>query len=198
MFSRISRYRKVPDVTAPDARGRLLAAKDARLLPTVSGEFRHMVAAGDRLDQLAFKYYSEPLQWWNICDGNPEFLSPLALLGRDGVITTRFPVAPRSVSSPSSPPWADLFRSVMAILGVEGVGISEEVQLVQEKVTVGGHAKPVWMERFSRAALVTYNRRNVTAATVAAGIEAAGFEVAPFTDLDQLGREITIPPKPIG
>ena len=29
MFSKISRYRKVPDVTAPDAQGRVLAAKDA-------------------------------------------------------------------------------------------------------------------------------------------------------------------------
>ena len=78
MFSKISRYRKVPIVTAPDALGRLLAATDLRLLPNVSGDFRHTVDAGDRLDQLAYKYYSQPLQWWNICDANPEFLSPLA------------------------------------------------------------------------------------------------------------------------
>jgi hypothetical protein len=193
MFSKISRYRRVPDVTAPDAQGRLLVAKDLRLLPTVSGDFRHTVDAGDRLDQLAYKYYGQPLQWWNICDANPEFLSPLALLGKDAVVTTRFPV---TVSGP--PPWTALFRTVREMLGVEDVQISEDIQLVPRPTTVSGQTITALMEDFSRAVLVTYNRLNVTAATLAAAIGAAGFMVAPFTDLDQLGREITIPPKPIG
>ena len=103
MFSKISRYRKVPDVTAPDARGRMLAAKDLRLLPDVTGTFRHTVDGGDRLDQLAYKYYGQPLHWWNICDANPEFLSPLALLAKDPIVTARFPVTVAS----EPPPWAD-------------------------------------------------------------------------------------------
>jgi hypothetical protein len=193
MFSKISRYRKVPNVTAPDAQGRLLAAKDLRLLPDVSGDFRHTVDAGDRLDQLAYKYYSQPLQWWNICDANPEFLSPLELLGKVAVVTTRFPV---TVST--APPWAALFRAVQAMPGVEDVQISEDIQLVPQQITVGGQTITVFTESFSQAVLVTHNRLNVTAATLAAGIEAAGFTVTPFTDLDQLGREITIPPKPVG
>jgi hypothetical protein len=183
----------LPDVSAPDAQGRLLAAKELRLLPQVSASFRHTVDAGDRLDQLAYKYYSQPLQWWTICDANPEFLSPLELLGKDNVITTRFPIV---VST--APPWAALFASVRGMLGVEGVRISEDVQLVPQQVTVGGQTITALVERFSRAVLVTYNRLNVTAATLAAGIEAAGFTVAPFIDLDQVGQEIAIPPKPIG
>src|SRR5262252_9662649 len=114
MFSKISRYRKLPDVTSPDAQGRTLSAKSLRLLPDVTGTFVHTINAGDRLDQLAYKYYSQPLQWWNICDGNPEFLSPLSLLGGDAVVTTSFPV---TASDP--PPWAALFNALRDVLGIE-------------------------------------------------------------------------------
>jgi hypothetical protein len=193
MFSKISRYRKVPDVTAPDLQGRTLAAKDLRLLPNVTGTFRHTVDAGDRLDQLAYKYYSQPLQWWNICDANPEFLSPLALLGKDAIVTTSFPV---TVSG--TPPWAALFRSVQGMPGVEDVQISESIQLVSQQVTVGGQTITALVEQFSRAVLVTYNRLNTTAATLATNIEKNGFQVGPFSDVGQVGREIIIPPKPIG
>ncbi len=193
MFSKVSRYRKVPDVTAPDAQGRMLAAKDLRLLPDVSGTFRHTVDSGDRLDQLAYKYYSQPLQWWNICDANPEFLSPLALLGQDAVITTRFPV---TVSG--TPPWAVLSSTLRGLLGVEDVEIVEDIQLAPQQVTVGGQTITALVEQFQRAVLVTYNRLNVTSATLATSIETAGFQVAPFADLEQVGQEIVIPPKPIG
>jgi hypothetical protein len=191
MFSKISRYRKLPDVTAPDAHGRTLASKDLRLLPEVEGTFHHTVDAGDRLDQLAYKYYSQPLQWWNICDANADFLSPLALIGKEAIITTRFPV-----TVAGSPPWASLFPAVRAILGVEDVQITEEVQLVPRQVNIAGQTITAFQEQFSRAVLVTYNRLNVSAETVAAGIEASGFLVAPFADLERVGQEIVIPPKP--
>src|ERR1700736_919019 len=156
MFSKISRYRKAADVTAPDSHGCTLAAKDLRLVPDVSGTFRHTVDAGDRLDQLAYKYYSQPTQWWNICDANPEFLFPLALLGKDAIVTTRFPV-----TVPGPPPWAALYRTVREMLGVEDVQISEGIQLVAQQVTVGGQTITASVEQFSRAVLVTYNRLNV-------------------------------------
>jgi len=193
MFSKISRYRKLPSVAAPDARGRILAATDLRLLPAVTGTFRHTVDSGDRLDQLAYKYYSQPLQWWNICDANPQFLSPLALIGKDAVVTTRFPV---TVSGP--PPWAALFHSILELLGVEDVEIVENIQLVPKQVTVAGQTITALTEVVTRAVLVTYNGLNVSAATLAAAIETAGFSVTPFADLDQVGQEIVIPPKPIG
>jgi phage tail protein X len=193
MFSKISRYRKLPDVTSTDAKGRTLSSTDLRLLPNVTGDFRHTLDAGDRLDQLAYKYYSQPLQWWNICDANPGFLSPLALLGKDAIVTTRFPV-----TAPGVPPWAPLFRTLRGVLGVEDVQTEENVQLAPQQMMVGGQSITVMVEQFSRAVLVTYNRQNVTGATLATNIEAAGFQVMPFGDIGQVGQEIVIPAKPIG
>lgn len=191
MFSKISRYRNVPDVTAPDAKGRMVAAKDVRLLPEVSGTFRHTVKAGDRLDQLAYRYYGKPLQWWNICDANPDFLSPLAAVGAEPVVTAFFPV-----TVAGAPPWAALFRTVPAIVGVEDVQTVDDVTLVPQQTTIGGQTLTVLTEQFSRGVLVTYNRLTVTASAIAAGITAAGFQVAPFSELGQVGQEIVIPPKP--
>jgi phage tail protein X len=193
MFSKISRYRKLPDVSAPDAGGTVRAAKDLRLLPTVSGTFRHTVNGGDRLDHLAYKYYGQPLQWWAICDANPEFLSPLAPLGQEPVVTTLFPV---TVSDP--PPWSRLFQRVDAMTGVENVHVVEDFELVAQQVDFKGQPVTVVGERATRAVLVTYNRMNATAAAIAAAIQAAGFDVAPFTELGQVGQQIVIPPKPIG
>jgi hypothetical protein len=193
MFSKISRYRKLADVTAPDARGRTLATKDLRLLPDVAGTFRHTVDAGDRVDQLAYKYYSQPLQWWNICDANFEFLSPLAMLGKETLVTTRFPVTVAGV-----PPWAAVIRALRQSLGVEDVRIEEDVQLVPKQVTVAGQTITAMVEQFSRAVLVIRNRLLVSPPDLATSIQTAGFQVGPFTDLDQIGLEIVIPPKPIG
>jgi hypothetical protein len=193
MFSKISRYRKLADVTAPDAKGRTLAAKDLRLLPDVAGTFRHTVDAGDRVDQLAYKYYSQPLQWWNFCDANSEFLSPLAMLGKETLVTTRFPV-----TIAGTPPWANMFRALRQKLGVEEVHIEEDVQLVPKQVTVAGQTITAMVEQFSRAVLVTRNQLLVSPPDLAAIITTAGFQVGPFADLDQIGLEIVIPPKPIG
>ena len=193
MFSKISRYRKLPNVTALDAQGRLLASKELRLLPQVTGTFRHTVDSGDRLDQLGYKYYSQPLQWWNIADANPKFLSPLALIGKDAVITTRFPVGIAGV-----PPWSSLLQALQSVLGVEDVEIEEDTQLVQQTVTVGGQTIIAFVEQFTRFVLVTYNQLNVTAASLATSIAAVGFTVMPFVDMDQIGQEIIIPRQPVG
>ena len=193
MFSKISRYRKLADVNAPDAKGRVLASRDLRLLPDVPGTFRHTVDSGDRVDQLAYKYYDQPLQWWNICDANSQFLSPLAMLGKDVLVVTNFPV-----SVAGAPPWAALFAALQPILGVEDVRIQEDIQLTPKQVTVAGQTITAMVEQFTRAVLVTRNRMLVTPSTLASSIDAAGFTVGPFADLDQVGLEIVIPPKPIG
>ena len=78
-------------MAVPDASGRVLPAKGARPLPEVTGTFTHTVNSGDRLDELAFTYYRRPLDYWHICDANPSFLSPLALVGAEPVGTTVFP-----------------------------------------------------------------------------------------------------------
>lgn len=193
MFSKISRYRKLPNVVAPDAEGRQLPSRELRLLPTVTGTYLHTVAAGDRLDQLANQYYSQPLQWWNIADANPAFLSPLALLAQDAITTTRF-----SVSISGTPPWSKLFAALQAIVGVENVAIEEDVQLVQQNVTIAGQTITAWVEQIAWVVIVTYNRVNVTTEDLTSAIEAAGFTAGPFVDINQVGQEIIIPPKPIG
>jgi hypothetical protein len=193
VFSKISRYRKLPNVTAIDAQGRLLASKELRLLPQVTGTFRHTVDSGDRLDQLGYKYYSQPLQWWNIADANPKFLSPLALIGKDAVVTTRFPVDIAGV-----PPWSSLLQALQSVLGVEDVEIEEDTQLVQQTVVVGGQTITAFVEQFTRFVLITYNRLSVTPAALAISIAAVGFTVMPFVDADQVGQEIIIPPQPVG
>ena len=193
MFSKISRYRKLPNVVAPDAEGRQLPSRELRLLPTVTGTYLHTVTAGDRLDQLANQYYSQPLQWWNIADANPAFLSPLALLAQDAVTTTRF-----SVSISGTPPWSKLCAALQAIVGVENVAMEEDVQLVQQKVTVAGQTITAWVEQIAWVVIVTYNRVNVTTENLTSAIEAAGFTAGPFVDINQVGQQIIIPPKPIG
>ena len=188
MFSRLSRYRRVPDIAVPDADGRVLAAKDIRPLPDVTGTFRHTVGSGDRLDQLSYTYYGEPLQYWHICDANPQFLSPLAMLDIEPVTTTRFPV------TAAQPPWAAALRALSTTLGVEDVTVEEHADLVEQQQTVGGQPVTVVVERFSRALLVTYNQLVVDSAELAAVIATAGFAVGPPVDSGQVGRQIVIPP----
>jgi hypothetical protein len=189
MFSKLSRYRGVPDVVAPDAQGQAQAAKDIRLLPEVTGTFTHTVDSGDRLDQLAFTYYSQPLQYWRICDANPQFLSPLALLGKEPVVTTRFPVTAPS----GDPPWAALFHALSTEVGVEDMTVVEDVVLTSQLQTVDGKQISVVVEDYSRAVLVTYNRLNSTASHVASVIAKAGFTVGQPVEGSQLGQQIIIP-----
>jgi len=195
MFGKLSRYRKVPDVAAPDPQGRVLAAKDVRLSPTVTGPFRHTVAAGDRLDELAYRYYSQPVQYWNICDANPQFLSPLALVDREPVVTTDFLLA---MPHGDPPPWAALLRTLAGVLGVESVVPLEGVEIVPRQQQVGGKQVTVFVERFTRRVRVMYNRLNVSAEVLASRIADAGAAVGPPVHVGQLGQEIVIPPAPIG
>lgn len=197
MAHRYSRYRTSAVPPAPDARGRVSAATDLRALPATPGRFRHVVSEGERLDQLAYKYYEEPLLWWHICDANPEFLSPLALLGQEPVVTTRFPLG----ASPggNSPDWPKLIRALFGLAGVEDVAIEETVEYLTtiEPVEIGPRAVrkvPITQERFKRTLLVTYNNRATAAETLIEAIRAAGLEIGPPVEVGQLGRQIVIPP----
>ena len=190
MFSPSSRYRQVPDVAVLDARGRVLAAKDLRPLPEVTGTFRHTVNAGDRLVQLGYSYYGRPLDYWHICDGNPQFLSPLALLDQESVGTSRFPV---SVPT-GNPPWAAVLRALSSTVGVQEVTVEEEIDLVEQRQTVSGQSVTVVVKQFNRALLVTHNQLTVDPVALTAVIAAAGFTVGTPVHRGQLGRPIVIPP----
>lgn len=115
MFSRISRYRDLPDEATPDARGRVVRWRSLRLAPPAPGTFLHTVEDGDRLDHLAFKYYQQPRDWWRIADANPGILSPTALLGHEPRPTVRIPVEWEG----PVPPWAALLRTLRTLNGVE-------------------------------------------------------------------------------
>ena len=189
MFSTGSRYRKVPDVAVPDASGRVLPAKGARPLPEVTGTFTHTVNSGDRLDQLAFTYYRRPLDYWHICDANPSFLSPLALVGAEPVGTTVFPVtAPQH-----DPPWVMLLAALNGTVGVERVAVEENVTLLPERQTVNGQQVDVVVERQDRSVAVTHNKIIAGVQAVATVFEDVGFSVGPPAESGQLGQPIIIP-----
>lgn len=194
MFSKNSRYRMLPDVVTVNAGSRTEVTKDLRVIPAVNGDFRHTVSEGDRLDQLAFKYYRQPTKWWRICDANPEFMSPQALLGVEPVDTARFPLT----FAGTVPPWTELVRRLEAFVGVEDVKVVEDSEIVAEEQTLGGQAVTVNVERFTRAAIVTYNRTNLSVGQIAGVIEAVGFEVAEPQRIGRVGKGIVIPPDAVG
>lgn len=169
-----SRYAAVPDVALPDARGTVVVAQDLRLLPEVTGTFRHEVRQDDRLDQLAGRYYGTGTLWWRICDANPDTLSPLDLLAGGPVATTRVGVRAPAAVPGAAPDWAGLARALVALVGVDRV-------LVEDG-----------------AVRVTHNRATVAGADLVATITAAGFVAGPVVELGPLGRRIVVPPRTSG
>lgn len=189
MFSRISRYRTLPDIVTTDAEGRTSVSKTLRSVPQAPGTFHHTVEEADRLDHLAYKYYQQPRKWWRISDANPEFLSPQALLGKEPMVTDRFPVT----FDGAQPPWSALVQNLTQRIGVEEVKVVEEIHLLPKPQTVGGQSVIVYVEQFERALLVTYNQLNVGARDLAGVITASGFTVRPPERIGRVGRRIIIP-----
>ncbi|HZR27436.1 MAG TPA: LysM domain-containing protein [Terriglobales bacterium] len=70
MFSTTSRYAGVADGTYRDANGRQFSYKLLRLIPDAPTLLAHTVVQEDRLDLLAATFYSDPEQFWRICDAN--------------------------------------------------------------------------------------------------------------------------------
>jgi hypothetical protein len=173
-----SRYRANPAVAGPDARGRITLAQGSRPLPTVTGTFRHVLRDGDRVDQLAELYYGDPLLWWQICDANPEFLSPWALLGQDPVVTAGFTIRPTS-STTWEGLWPKLFAALHELPGVERV-------ILADGADWGG-------SRHGHRVLVTYNRLT-RQAQVKDVITAIGGTIDEATLTTRAGKQIVIPP----
>ena len=189
MFSRISRYRTLPDIATTDGKGRTLVSKSLRPASQAPGTFRHTVEEADRLDHLAYKYYQQPRKWWRISDANPEFLSPLALLGKEPVVTDRFPLT----FDGAQPPWAALVWNLTQHFGVEEVKVTEEIHLARKAETIAGQGATLHIEQFERALLVTYNQLNTSPRDLAGIITAGGFVVGPPERLGRVGKQIVIP-----
>jgi hypothetical protein len=197
MFSRISRYRTLPGVVTADDKGRTITAARLRLLPAVSGTFPHTVEGGDRLDHLAFKYYRQPRHWWQICDANPEYLSPQALLGKEPIVTVKFTVDTQIAGAP--PAWAALLSALNGRIGVESVQIiEEEAGLIAKQRTVGNTQATVLVPQFKRAVIVTHNQQNVRSADLGQAITAAGFIAGAPETIGRVGKSIVIPANVLG
>lgn len=191
MFSKISRYRKQEDVVSTDAKGRELTAKDIRLLPEVTGTFIHTVEDGDRLDHLSYKYYKQPRKWWRICDANSAFMSPQALLGKEPIVTDRFPV---SFNGGGQPAWAALLKQLSLQVGVENLEIVDDIQIVPETQTVGGEQVIVYVEYPQRAIIVTYNQMKVGSEDLVTVMSSLNFKVGHPENIGRIGKQIIIPP----
>jgi hypothetical protein len=80
MFAKGSRYRNLTQSSPANGGGQRLRGTDLRLIEPTPGQFLHTVRDRDRLDLLAYKYYSDPTRWWQICDANPQFAFPNDLI----------------------------------------------------------------------------------------------------------------------
>ena len=196
MFSKISRYRKLSDVITIDTRGRELESKNLRLLPEVSGKFQHTVEEIDRLGHLAFKYYKQSRNWWRICDANPEFMSPQALLGKEPLLTQRFTIDHNN--GEGDPPWAELLGQLRVTVGVEDIRVEEKIELVSEDQEIEGVTVEVNVEQFNRAVVITYNEMNIGVPELSDTIANTGFQVISVENIGRVGKKIIIPPPVVG
>ncbi len=179
MFSDQSRYQALPDIVIIDPQGRAIKSKTLRLLPTVSGTFRHTVAESDRLDHLAYQYYKQSQKWWHICDASPKYMSPLALLGKEPVVMTRFPL----IFVGDEPPWAQLLCQLSETVGVEKA-IMDNTEIGPKTIN----------DQYEWAIIITYNQLNVQKKDLVNIIQENGFEVRQPQDITRIGQPIIIPP----
>jgi nucleoid-associated protein YgaU len=75
-----SRYARTEVIWPVGADGAPTRALAARRIPPRPGVLEHVVTEGERLDQLAGRFYGDPRKYWLILDANPEELHPLRLL----------------------------------------------------------------------------------------------------------------------
>jgi hypothetical protein len=174
LYGRDSRYRHTPAVTRADHTGRVLPADDTRPRPPTGGTFTHTVEGGDRLDQIGQRYYGKPHKWWAVVDANPEFASPLSLLGLDPVSGLRI-----GLVDPGVAPW----RTLAALRAEPGV----------EDVSYDDTTNPP-------SVVVTYNRATTDADALVDAVrtlETPSDRARPIRPVDRVGKPIIVPPEPV-
>ncbi|MEA2689030.1 MAG: hypothetical protein QOD51_1637 [Candidatus Eremiobacteraeota bacterium] len=70
MIFKGSRYQDVGTYRATDASGATVTALRIRFIPATPAGFYHAFVAGQRLDTLAYVYYTNPEKSWLIADAN--------------------------------------------------------------------------------------------------------------------------------
>jgi hypothetical protein len=128
MFVRGSRYRDVPQSVHLSAKGELIVSSELRVIPARAGIFLHQVRDRDRLDLLAFKYYSDSTRWWQIADANPELAFPLDLVDRRPLVEEELALTHSGYTQVS----ADLEGAVAAL----GTVRSAVFELMSATITV--------------------------------------------------------------
>jgi hypothetical protein len=192
MFTKQSRYYTLPDVIIRDESGQAQQSKSLRLLPEVTGNFQHTVEANDRLDHLAYKYYQRSQRWWHINDANPDFLSPLALLGKEPVQTVRFQLYWDDEDGP--PPWAAVRRDLLAQPGVEELQVQDALQLTFRTLTVDEEVVSMATSTPDRALVIRCNMLLGNVGDLIALLAVHGFQQVQAEVGTRVGKPITIPP----
>ncbi len=195
MISKNSRYKKLSDTVTTDARGRRLGSKTLRVMPDVAGTFQYAVEEGDRLDHLAYKAYKDSTRWWRICDANPEFMSPQAMLGKGPMATISVRV---TFPGEGDPPWCDLIRNLSALVGVEDVSIVDDIRLVEREMEYEGDTITYAGERATRSVAVTFNRMNTRKRAIVHEVRTLGFNTGEFFTISRVGKKIVFPPDVAG
>jgi len=186
MFSKISRYRNLPELIGTDALGRAIRTKDLRPAPDAPAILRHILADTDRLDHLAYKYYREPRKWWRIADANGDFPDPLALLGQGARATGKFPL-----SGPGREP--ALQADLRALPGIVDVAREEALELVPRVVVEAGQPVEITIEAREPALVIVYNRFVIERFAIMDRFEAHGFDRVPPLPVGRAGKSIAIP-----
>ena len=70
MFFKGSRYANVGDLTRTGSDGREVKYKKVRFTPDTKATSGHIVNNGERLDNIAHRYYRDSERFWRIADAN--------------------------------------------------------------------------------------------------------------------------------
>jgi hypothetical protein len=171
VYGRDSRYYRTAEVSRLDAAGRLLLVDDVRRARRIPGTFRHTLTANDRLDHLAQRYYGKPRSWWLIADANPEFVSPLTLLGQEPIVTFDL-----DVELLPGGHFSTVLRALRDLAGVEDVLLRGEPGAGRATLTV------------------RLNRATQPPTTLLAVVCPLAAHVGIPRPVSRLGRTIVIPP----
>jgi hypothetical protein len=181
MYGRDSRYYRIGAVTRVDHAGRVLVVDELRRRQFADGTFRHTISADDRLDHLSQRYYGKPRRWWLIADANPEFASPLALLGDEPINLLEIGIA-----LPDDIAWSKVMGALRDLAGVEDIALRPDRSSDAER-------SGVLTVRFNRATIDAEKVHAEAVRAVGAGAVTAG--PVPVT---RIGRQIVIPPDDVG
>jgi hypothetical protein len=115
-----------------------------RLTPDTRGDFRHTVVEGDAWTPAI--NIMKAARWWRICDANPEYMSPLDLVGDAVTAGISFPIEGpvRKEASLGS-----LAESLLLVVGVEKVSFTVEGETRIKAYEYEGTDVPVIVEDVS-------------------------------------------------